>query len=53
MIVEYLDFLVIEMLPVYFQFMDSLLITGGVSWLGLTVAVILLCILIGSILMRV
>lgn len=53
MIVEYLDYMVSELLPDFFQLLNSLMITSGVSWLGLCIAVILLCIVIGSILMRV
>lgn len=53
MIVDYLDYLVTDMLPDFFQLLNSLMITNGVSWLGLCIAVILLCIVIGSILMRV
>lgn len=53
MIVEYLDFLTAEFLPEFFILLDSLTIADGVSWLGLTVGVSLLCIYIGSILMRV
>ena len=53
MISQYLDYLVGELMPKFFQLLDSFMIAPGVSWLGLSIAVILLCILIGSILMRV
>lgn len=53
MVVDYLDFIVGELLPAFFQLLASLVITEGVSWLGLIIAVTLLCIVIGSILMRV
>lgn len=53
MIVEYLDYVVVHMLPDVFLLLDSLMIAPGVSWLGLIVAVTLLCIVIGSILMRI
>lgn len=53
MVVEYLDYLLTQLLPKVFQLLDSLMITDGVSWLGLSIAVILLCTVIGSILMRV
>lgn len=53
MVVQYLDFIVKELLPDFFQLLGSLMVAPGVSWLGLCVAVILLCIVIGSVLMRV
>lgn len=53
MIVEYLDYMVESFMPQMFQFLSSLMVTDGVSWLGLSVCVTLLCIVIGSILMRV
>lgn len=53
MITQYLDYLIGDFMPQLFQLLDSLMITNGVSWLGLSIAVTLLCILIGSILMRV
>ena len=53
MVVEYLDYVVGEMLPEFFQLLDSLVIADGVSWLGLLVAVILMCVFIGAVLMRV
>lgn len=53
MIIQYLDYLIGDLMPKLFQLLDSLMITNGVSWLGLSIAVTLLCILIGSILMRV
>lgn len=53
MIIPYLDYLIGDLMPKLFQLLDSLMITNGVSWLGLSIAVTLLCILIGSILMRV
>lgn len=53
MVVEYLSFLLAQLMPKVFQLLDSLMITDGVSWLGLSIAVTLLCTVIGSILMRV
>lgn len=53
MIVKYLDYAVGTILPDLLVLLDSLMIVEGVSWLGLVVAVILLCIIIGSIVMRV
>lgn len=53
MVVEYLDYLISDLMPRVFLLLDSLMITNGVSWLGLSIAVILLCTVIGSILMRV
>lgn len=53
MVVDYLDFVVKTIIPNCLMLFDSLIITEGVSWLGLTVAVTLLSIAIGSILMRV
>lgn len=53
MVVAYLDYIVGELLPDVFDLLNSLMVTDGVSWLGLGIAVTLLCIVIGSILMRV
>lgn len=53
MVVKYLDYLIGGFMPRFFMLLDSLLLAPGVSWLGLSIAVTLLCILIGSILMRV
>lgn len=53
MVVDFLDYIVGDMLPDFFALLDSLMIAEGVSWLGLVVAVSLFCIVIGSILMRV
>lgn len=53
MVVQYLDFIVGELLPGFFGLLNSLMVAPGVSWLGLIIAVTLLCIVIGSILMRV
>lgn len=53
MIVEYLDYLIGNLMPKVFRLLDSLMIAPGVSWLGLSIAIILLCFVIGSILMRV
>lgn len=53
MIVDFLDFFVVELFPALFQFLDSLQIADGVSFLGVLIAVILLCVVIGSVLMRV
>lgn len=53
MVVQYLDFILGDMLPEFIALLNSLMIAKGVSWLGLIVAVTLLCIVIGSVLMRV
>lgn len=53
MVVQYLDYLIRDLMPQVFQLLDSLTFAPGVSWLGLSIAVSLLCIVIGSILMRV
>ena len=53
MIVKYLDYLIGDMLPDVFRLLNSLMIAEGVSWLGLVIAVTLLCVVIGSVLMRV
>lgn len=53
MIVKYLDFFIGDLLPELLENMDSMYVAPGVSFLGLTVAVILLGVVIGSILMRV
>lgn len=53
MVIQYLDYLIGDFMPRFFQLLDSLMIADGVSWLGLSIAVTLLCIVIGSILMRV
>lgn len=53
MVVQYLDYLIRVLMPEVFQLLDSLILAPGVSWLGLSIAVTLLCIVIGSILMRV
>lgn len=53
MVVQYLDYLIRDLMPKVFQLLDSMILAPGVSWLGLSIAVTLLCIVIGSILMRV
>ena len=53
MVVQYLDYLIRDLMPKVFQLLDSLILAPGVSWLGLSIALTLLCIVIGSILMRV
>lgn len=53
MIKQYIDFFVGQLLPNLFLMLDSLMIAENVSFLGLVIAVILLCIVIGSVLMRV
>lgn len=53
MIWNYISYFLSELLPRYFSFLDSLMITGDVSFLQLMVAVILLCVVIGAILLRV
>lgn len=53
MVIQYLDYIIGQLLPDVFGLLDSLMVANGVSWLGLCIAVTLLCIIIGSILMRV
>lgn len=53
MIVRYLNYLIGDLMPQVFKLLDTLMISPGVSWLGLSIAIILLCFVIGSILMRV
>ena len=53
MIEQYLTYMIQDLFPRILILLDSLLIADGVSWLGLTIAVTLLCLVIGSILMRV
>lgn len=53
MIRQYMDFFITELLPELFSFLDTLMIANGVSFLGLTVAVVLLVVVIGAVLMRV
>ena len=53
MIDRYLNYVITGFLPDMLAFLDSLIISEGVSWLGLSVAITLLCIVIGSIVMRV
>lgn len=53
MVVQYLDYLITDLMPKVFLLLDSLMLAPGVSWLGLSIAVTLLCVVIGSILMRV
>lgn len=53
MIKSFMDFFVTSLFPNFISFLDSLLIAPGVSFLGLIVAVTLLCIVIGAVLMRV
>lgn len=53
MIVKYIYYFLGEFLPALFQFLNSLMITDGVSFLQLCVVVILLCVVIGAILLRV
>lgn len=53
MLVQYLDYLIGDLMPKVFQLLDSLMVAPGVSWLGLSIAIMLLCVVIGSILMRV
>lgn len=53
MVVQYLDYLVTDLMPKVFKLLDSFMVAPGVSWLGLSIAITLLCVVIGSILMRV
>ena len=53
MIFDFLDFMVGHMLPDFILLLNSLMIAPGVSWLGFIIAVTLLCVVIGSILLRV
>ena len=53
MVVRYLEFIGTQLFPAIYDLLNSLMIADGVSWLGLCVAVILLCIVIGAFLLRV
>lgn len=52
-VVSYLDYLVFTVLPALFNRLASYMIAPGVSLLGFLVAVIILCVVIGSVVMRV
>lgn len=53
MIVSWLEYFIGDLIPDVFGLLNQLMIVDGVSWLGLGIAVTLLCVLIGSLLMRV
>lgn len=50
---NYLSFITSQLIPDLFTLLDSLAVASGVSWLGLVVGITLLCLLIGSVVMRV
>lgn len=50
---NYLSFITSQLIPDLLNLLDSLAVASGVSWLGLVVGVTLLCLLIGSVVMRV
>lgn len=52
MIVQYLDYMVTEMLPGFFSLLASLEVGSGVNLLSFIVACILMCIVIGSLILR-
>ena len=52
-VVQYLDYLVFTLLPSFFNRLASLMIAPVVSFLGLLVAVGVLCIVIGAVIFRV
>lgn len=52
-VVNYLDYLVFELVPQFFQQLSSMMIAPGVSLLGLILAVIVLVVVIGSVIFRV
>lgn len=52
-IFNYLTWITSHLIPDLLNLLDSLAVASGVSWLGLLVGVTLLCILIGSVVMRV
>lgn len=52
-VVQYLDYLVFTLLPSFFNRLASLMIAPDVSFLGLLVAVGVLCIVIGAVIFRV
>lgn len=52
-VVSYLDYLVFTLLPAFFNRLAVYMVAPGVSFLGLSVAIIILCIVIGSVIMRV
>lgn len=53
MIMQYINYFLGDFLPGMFQFLDSLLIADGASFLRVYGAIVLLCIVIGAILLRV
>lgn len=50
---NYLSFITSQLIPDLLSLLDTLQIAPGVSWLAFIVALTLLCILIGSVVMRV
>lgn len=52
-IVQGLNFLVDQLLPAFFVRFDSWMIADNVSVLGFSVAVTVLCVVVGSVIMRV
>ena len=53
MVADYIFYMLEDMLPDFFMLLNGMEFTSGVSWLGLSVAVTLLSLFIGSVLMRV
>lgn len=52
MIVQFLDYMVTELLPGFFSLLASLEVGSGVNLLSLILACILMCIVIGSLILR-
>ena len=53
LVVNYLDWLVTELLPGFFSWMNQLQIIPGVSLLGFLIGLTLLTVVVGAILFRV
>ena len=53
MVMDYITFMLQNLMPDFFALLDSFYFTDGVSWMGLIVAVSLLGTLIGAVLLRV
>lgn len=53
MVQNFLDWAVLEFLPGFFKFLNTLEIIPGVSLLGFFIGLVLLCVVVGAILFRV
>lgn len=52
-IVQGLDFVILQLLPAFFSEFNSWMIADGVSVLGFSVAVGVVCIVVGAVVLRV